>query len=79
MGIGMLIFAFFGVTESILNLSMNGFGSLFGVFYISWGIGQFFEGNKLKNTFKGLFSYFLGLFTFAVLTLTGGFLSDKII
>lgn len=75
-GMGMLIFAFFGVIDSLINLKIIDKGFFIGVMYISWGIGQFFKGNKLVNSFKGFLSYMLGLLSFSILVLIVGVVID---
>lgn len=78
-GMGMLIFSFFGMIDSLTGLPIIDKGFFIGVLYISWSIGQFFTGNKFLNSFKGLMSYMLGLFTFAIVLLIFGGLIDWII
>lgn len=75
-GMGMLIFALFGVIDTLLPLNIMEKGFLIGVIYISWGIGQFFEGNKLKNGLKAFLSYMLGVMTFTIVILSIGYLVD---
>jgi len=77
-GIGMLIFSFFGILDSFINLNIIDKGFLIGVLYISWGIGQFFNGNKLLNSIKGFLSYMLGLMSFTIILLITGIIIDLI-
>ena len=77
-GMGMLIFSFFGMIDSLTGLPIIDKGFFLGVLYISWSIGQFFTGNKLLNSLKGIMSYMLGLFTFALALLLLGSLIDWI-
>lgn len=78
MGVGMLIFSFFGMIDSLSNLKIADKGFLIGVLYISWGIGLFFKGNKLVNSIKGLLCYFLGLISFTLIILVLGTMIDWI-
>lgn len=71
-GMGMLIFSFFGVVQSLVAFEIIGKGFFLGVLYISWGIGQFFEGHKLLNSLKGFLSYMLGLISFTIIILVLG-------
>jgi hypothetical protein len=73
-GIGMLIFSFFGFTDSVLKFKIIDKGFLIGVGYISWGIGQCFSGNKWFNTLKGFLSYILGLTSLTMIVLALGWL-----
>ena len=78
-GTAMLIFTVFGILDSLINYTIIDKGFFLGVLYISWGIGQFFNGNKLVNSLKGFASYMLGLMTFTILILMIGSLIDWII
>lgn len=66
MGTGMLIFSFWGIVDSLINFKIIDKGFFIGVVYISWGIGQFFNGNTIGNSFKGFLSYMLGFLSFAL-------------
>ncbi len=76
MGIGMLIFSFFGIIDSIINFKIIDKGFLIGIVYISWAIGQFFDKKKYINYLKAIFSYFLGLITFTIGVFLTGYLID---
>ncbi|PCJ96566.1 MAG: hypothetical protein COA50_07250 [Flavobacteriaceae bacterium] len=76
MGIGMLLFSFFGIIESLTGLKILDKGALLGILYISWAIGQFFNRNKYLNYLKAFFAYFLGVLTFTFSILLIGFLID---
>lgn len=79
MGIGMLLFTFFGIIESLTGLKILDKVALLGILYISWAIGQFFSRNKYLNYLKAFFAYFLGVFTFTVAVLMIGFFLDFLI
>lgn len=76
MGTGMLIFSFWGIVDSLTELKIIDKGFFVGVLYISWAIGQFFEGNTIGNSFKGFISYMLGLMSFAMSIQAVGSLID---
>jgi hypothetical protein len=79
MGIGMLLFAFFGIISSIININVLDSGGAIIVFiYIFWGIGHFFGKKKITNYLKGLLSYIFGMISFALLTLIIGLIIDLI-
>ena len=65
-GIGMLLFAFFGIADSLIDLKIIDKGYLFGIIYILWAIVQFFDKKKLMNYPKAIASYFLGVITFMI-------------
>ncbi len=56
MGVGMLIFSFFGMVDSFVISEVIDKGFLVGVLYISWGIGQFFDRSKKINYLKAFLS-----------------------
>jgi len=73
MGIGMLLFAFFGIADSLVDLKIIDKGYLIGIIYILWAIVQFFDKKKFMNYPKTIFSYFLGMLTFMIgIYLLGG-------
>lgn len=75
MGIGMLLFAFFGIADSLIDLQIIDKGYLIGIIYILWAIVQFFDKKKFMNYPKAIVSYFLGMITF----MTGIFILGTII
>ncbi|MDB9874267.1 DUF3667 domain-containing protein [Flavobacteriaceae bacterium] len=73
MGIGMLLFAFFGIADSLIDLRIIDKGYLIGIIYILWAIVEFFDKKKFMNYPKAIFSYFLGMLTFMIgIYLLGG-------
>ena len=68
-GTGMLIFSFFGVIDTLTHFKIIDKGFLIGVLYISWAIGQLFEGKRIVKFLKGFFSYLLGLMSFTAIVL----------
>ena len=73
MGIGMLLFAFFGIADSLIDLKIIDKGYLIGIIYILWAIVEFFDKKKFMNYPKAIFSYFLGMLTFMIgIYLLGG-------
>jgi len=79
MGIGMLLFAFFGIADSLIDLKIIDKGYLIGIIYILWGITQFFDKKKLMNYPKAIVSYFLGMGTFMIGIFILGTLIDFIL
>lgn len=66
MGIGMLLFAFFGVADSLIDLKIIDKGYFIGIIYILWGIVLFFDKKKFMNYPKAIASYFFGVITFMI-------------
>ena len=77
-GMSMLLFAFFGIIDTMTSVQIVDKGFLIGIIYIAWGIGDLFEGNVFKNTLKGLLCYILGLTTFVFLVLIVGTVLEKL-
>ncbi len=76
MGIGMLIFSFFGIIDAFIDSPIIDKGFLLGTLYISWGIARFFDKRRILNYLKGFLSYMLGIVTFTFLALMLGLLID---
>jgi hypothetical protein len=79
MGIGMLLFAFFGIAESLIDLEIIDKGYSIGILYILWAIAQFFDKKKFTNYLKALVSYLLGMITFMIGIMILGTIIDLIL
>jgi len=79
MGIGMLLFALFGIADSLIDLKIINKVYIIGIFYIFWAIGQFFDKKRYINYLKAFFAYFLGLITFTIAVFLIGNLIDLVI
>lgn len=66
MGIGMLLFAIFGIADSLTNVMIVDKGYFVGIIYIIWAIILFFDKKKLMNYPKAILSYFFGYATFVI-------------
>lgn len=75
MGIGMLMYAFLGIVESIVQYPILNNGSILVFGYICWAVGQFFE-RRFGNYAKAFFAYFLGMITFSIMAIILGMLID---
>ncbi len=78
MGIGMLLFAVFGLAEGLTGISLMQISGFIGIAYCTWAIGQFFDKSKFKSYVKSLFSYLFGMLTFTLAALLLGKLIDLI-
>jgi len=76
MGVGMLIFSFFGILDTFIHLKIIDKSFLLGIVYISWGIARFFDKRKIMNYLKGFLSYMLGMVTFTFVAMLLGVLID---
>lgn len=75
-GIGNLIFTFFGVVESITGFESYGFTYFITVLYSAWAVGNFFNKRRVSSYLKGFFAYFLGTMTGSLLIVLIGVLID---
>ena len=78
MGIAMLIYALFGILESITTLPLLQFGVYIALLHSTWSIGQFFKGKKIWNYLKAILSYSLGFLSFVTIVLLIGIAFDKV-
>ena len=78
MGIGMLLYAVFGIIESLTQFKILHIGGFIGFLYISWAIGQFFGKKNKVNYIKAFLAYLLGMITFSLAAVALGFLIDLI-
>ncbi|MET0572734.1 MAG: hypothetical protein ABWZ79_15025, partial [Pedobacter agri] len=68
MGIGMLIYAVFGIIEGLTHTKVMQIAGMIGLGYTVWAIGNFFNKNKVSSYLKALASYLLGMLTFLILS-----------
>lgn len=78
-GINMLSFALFGLFEAASGVPILQFGVYVTFLYSMWAIAQFFDGKKVWNYFKALFSYLLGMISFIMVALVLGLMIDKLV
>ena len=76
MGVGMLLFAVFGLIQTLINMPIIDKGFLLGIIYIIWGIGNFFKGKRWLNYLKSFLAYFLGMLGFFLLVMLFGSFID---
>jgi hypothetical protein len=79
MGVNMLMYAVFGMIEAASGIPILQFGVYVAFLYSMWAIAQFFDGKKVWNYFKALFSYLLGMLSFAVIAVVVGLMIDKLV
>ncbi|MTI30457.1 hypothetical protein E1171_06495 [Cytophagales bacterium RKSG123] len=63
----------------MITLRVPHIGSIIGLFYASWAVGQFFDKEKKVNYLKGLKSYFLGMISFPFFAVILGVIIEIII
>ena len=79
MGMGMLIIAVFATIQGLIHIDLMGFSGVLTFVYITWGIGQFFDKNKIASYAKAFAAYLLGLSVFYLLVFMVGGLVDSIV
>lgn len=76
MGMGMLIYAVFGVIQSLIDYNLMQVAGIFGFIYLTWAIGQFYGKGKIVNYVKVFFAYILGMISFSITAILIGSLID---
>ena len=76
MGMGMLIYAIFGVVQSLIDFNLMQVAGIIGFFYLTWAIGQFYGKGKIVNYVKAFFAYILGMITFSITAILIGTVID---
>lgn len=78
MGIGMLIFSLAVVLTGLIHVDLLQTSGIIFFVYITWAIGQFFDGKKIMSYVKAFAAYALGMGTFLGLAILLGNLIDLI-
>lgn len=78
MGMGMLIFAVFGIFQGLTGINIMQFAGMIGLLYSSWGIGQFYGEKRIFNYIKAILAYLLGSVTFILVAIGIGNAIDMI-
>ncbi|OHT43891.1 DUF3667 domain-containing protein [Flavobacterium tructae] len=79
MGIGMLIYAIFGVVYGLTHLNIMQFAGIAAFLYATWAIGQFYDRGKASSYVKAFLAYIFGMMTFSLAILLVGTLIDLVI
>ncbi|OXB23100.1 hypothetical protein B0A80_13020 [Flavobacterium tructae] len=79
MGIGMLIYAIFGVVYGLTHLNIMQFAGIAAFMYSTWAIGQFYDRGKVSSYVKAFLAYIFGMMTFSLAILLVGTLIDLVI
>ena len=78
MGIGMLIYSVFGITQGLIGINLMQIASIIGFVYTTWAIGHFFDKKKILSFVKAFFAYILGMLTFSLTAILLGVIIDVI-
>ncbi|MEH6682718.1 MAG: DUF3667 domain-containing protein [Sediminicola sp.] len=78
MGMGMLIYAVFGIIQSAMDFNVMQIAGLVGIIYLTWAIGEFYGKGKFINYAKAFFAYILGMLTFSITAVIIGAIIDLI-
>ncbi|WP_264524252.1 DUF3667 domain-containing protein [Flavobacterium sp. N502536] len=79
MGIGMLIYAIFGLVYGLTHLNIMQFAGIAAFIYFTWAIGNFYDRGKASSYIKAFFAYILGMITFSLAIMIVGTLIDLVI
>lgn len=79
MGMAMLVYALFGVVQSLIELNLMQVAGIVGFIYLTWAIGHFFGKRKITNYVKAFFAYILGMLTFSITAILIGTLIDLLV
>jgi hypothetical protein len=79
MGMGMLIFAVFGIIQGLTHFNLMQPAGVVAFVYTTWAIGQFYGKEKMINYVKAFFAYILGMITFMLTAIVIGILTDLLI
>ena len=76
MGMGMLIYAIFGVVQNLINFNLMQVAGIVGFIYLTWAIGQFYGKGKIVNYVKAFSAYILGMIAFTITAILIGSVID---
>jgi len=79
MGMGMLIYSFFGVIQGLTHMKSMQVAVTVGFLYTTYAIGHFFDKRKPISYFKAIIAYLLGMITMLLVALIIGIIIDLII
>jgi hypothetical protein len=79
MGMGMLIYSFFGVIQSVTGITLVRIAVVIGFIYLTLAIGMFYGKRKIFNYVKAFLAYILGMITFSLSAIIIGKSIDFII
>lgn len=79
MGMGMLIYAVFGIIQSLIDFNLMQIAGVVGFIYLTWAIGQFYGKGKFINYVKAFFAYILGMLTFSITAIIIGTIIDLLV
>ncbi|KQR67722.1 hypothetical protein ASF92_18805 [Pedobacter sp. Leaf176] len=78
-GMSMLILAIFGFIEGITHIKTLQIGGIVAVIYLTWAIGQFYDGKKIASYVKVFVAYLLGTLVVSLLVLITGGIIDNLL
>ncbi len=79
MGIGMLFFAIAALIQGVAHVELMQISGMIGLIYMTWAIGQFFDGKKFSSYLKALLAYIFGMLSAIFAVLIIGLLIDFVI
>lgn len=79
MGMGMLIYAAFGLVQGLTHFDVMQVSAVAGFIYTTYAIGQFFDKHKPVSYLKAFMAYMIGLFTFSLCAVIIGLMIDLVL
>jgi hypothetical protein len=79
MGAGMLIYSLSTLVEGITSWRLLPITSIVCFVYLSWAIGQFFDGTGISGYLKAAAAYVLGMMSFSLIAFASGWTIDLLI
>ncbi|MBC6993594.1 DUF3667 domain-containing protein [Neolewinella lacunae] len=78
MGMGMLIYAFFGLAQALTSVNLLHIGGMVGFAYTSYAVGHFFDKRKAGSYVKAFLAYIIGMITFSLAAIAVGMFIDAV-
>ncbi len=79
LGIGMLIYAVFGIIEGLTHTKVMQVAAVIALVYTIWAMGHFYDKTKPSSYFKAFGAYMLGMISFTVVSLAITITADLLI
>ncbi len=79
MGMGMLIYAAFGIVQGLANIQLMVYAIFVGFIYTTFAVGHFYNPRKPISYMLSFFAYLLGMITFSIAAVATGMIIDLLI
>jgi hypothetical protein len=79
MGMGMLIYAVFGIVQGLTHIQLMVYAIFIGFIYTTFAVGHFYNPRKPISYMLSFFAYLLGMITFSIAAVATGMIIDLLI